>query len=254
MPRVHQGVPWQREDLGVHALIQGLRAPLLEVRAPTTPDEHRVAREGHARAAGQDESGAAIGVPGGGQSLKGQLAKGDPVAGLEQDVRFRSRGFGYDRPHLRELLPDGAARRDVIRVGVRVDHEAERHAQLRERREVPVLLLEHGVDEHRLLGFPAAEEVCEGARLGVKQLPEDDALRWRRHGGLALRGELAEQPLAHRAASGASREELDVRISGEQLRALRAVAAAVGKPRQQGRAGAHAAGALQHQRSRQPVD
>ena len=50
------------------------------------------------------------------------MAEGDLVAVLHVDVRLGARGLRDDRLHLRPLLPDRAARGDVVRVAVRVDH------------------------------------------------------------------------------------------------------------------------------------
>mmetsp|Transcript_41695 Transcript_41695/g.104755 ORF Transcript_41695/g.104755 Transcript_41695/m.104755 type:complete len:219 (-) Transcript_41695:53-709(-) len=92
--RVNQGVPRQREDLGVHAIMQQTGVALLEVCTPTTTDQQRVTGEGHVGCAPEEPCGAAAGVPGGGDRLECELTEAYLVAWLGVHVRPRARGLG----------------------------------------------------------------------------------------------------------------------------------------------------------------
>mmetsp|Transcript_81549 Transcript_81549/g.215132 ORF Transcript_81549/g.215132 Transcript_81549/m.215132 type:complete len:259 (-) Transcript_81549:66-842(-) len=139
-------------------------------------------------------------------------------------------------------------------MGVRVDHVLQLKAKLFQRGQVSLLLLEHWVNKHSLLCRGAAKDVGEGRRLGVEELPEDEALLARRARSRSiLRRKLRQQPLLHGATARALRPELQVQVRGQHIGRLARVASMLRQPEQQCSAHTHAGAALQHQRPRQPL-
>ena len=141
--RVDDGVVREGEDLRVNALVEPVRAALLEVRAAATPDENGVAGEHHVVAHVRE---APVGVAWGGPHLQEHGSELDPVAVPDLDVRLRTRCGGYDRPDLGSSSLDGAGAGDVIGVAVGVDGVLELDAELVDELEVAIDHLEHRVD------------------------------------------------------------------------------------------------------------
>mmetsp|Transcript_44478 Transcript_44478/g.141709 ORF Transcript_44478/g.141709 Transcript_44478/m.141709 type:complete len:410 (+) Transcript_44478:209-1438(+) len=235
VPRVDERLRREREDLRVDGVVEPASVALLEVAASAAPDQQGVAREDHRRLLRhpQDVAHAAIGVPGGGPHLQLQLAEGDAVAVPHVLVRAGTRGGGDDRLHRRPLLADRAAGGDVVSVAVRVDHVLQREAELVEGVQVAVLLLQHRVDQHGLPTGAAADDVGQGAGVGVEELlHHGDACGRVQHGRVcvALLGELLHDPLAHGAADRTPREELQVHVRGELHCGLHRVPAPAREP------------------------
>mmetsp|Transcript_2936 Transcript_2936/g.13233 ORF Transcript_2936/g.13233 Transcript_2936/m.13233 type:complete len:424 (-) Transcript_2936:16-1287(-) len=226
--RVDDRVVRKGEDLGVHAVVELLRAAPLEVRPPASPDQNRVAGEHHVL---EDVREAPVGVSRGRPHLKDQRAELDPVAVPDLDVRRRAGCRGDDGLDLGAGRLDGARAGDVIGVAVGVDGVLELEPELVDELEVAVDHLEHGVDEHGFAAGLVGDEVGVGGRArGVEELAEDDGFpvgyderALDRGGERGLLEELEGRGHGRRQRHGGSRGELvgfglveDVRDGGSR--------------------------------------
>mmetsp|Transcript_104715 Transcript_104715/g.303064 ORF Transcript_104715/g.303064 Transcript_104715/m.303064 type:complete len:286 (-) Transcript_104715:306-1163(-) len=237
----------------MHRVVQAPGVSLLEVRSTASANQQRIPCEDSARRSRQQPAHAPISVAGSGQAFDREAAEGHLRSGLHLHVRLGAGGLGNHRAHLGQLLPDEAARGDVVCMRVRVHYIAQGQTELTQDSQVSFLLLEHRVDEQRLLRLLAAEEVREGPRLGVEELGEDEALGRLQNRAGVRRGQLREQPIPRRPAPGALHPELQVHVLCELPCRLGAVAVLLRQPEQQQGAGAIPSRALQHERPRQCV-
>ena len=117
VPRVHQGVGGQREDLVVDRPVQGVGIALLEIGAPAAADQQGIAGEDH-RLVVEHEAQAAVGVAGGGARDQGVPPELDPVAVVHPNVATAGAPVGGDDRAGAQPLADLRGAGDVIGVHV----------------------------------------------------------------------------------------------------------------------------------------
>jgi len=154
-----------------------VRVALLEVGAARAAHEQRIPGE-HPLVIGGDERQAAVGVPRGRPDLEHLVAEHHGVAVRERSVDVARADHARRRDRAAELALHQPRAGDVIGVAVSVERGHQAQPELADQRGVPGVLLEHRIDEDRLTGALAREQVGVRAGGGVEQLPEE-------HGGPA---------------------------------------------------------------------
>lgn len=117
--RIDAIVVRQAKDLGVHILIEALRAALLEIGASAAANQQRVARKDAALLV-DHVAHAAVGVPRCGQRIYRVASELDAIALLDVAIRLGAARRCDHRLAARQL-PQPAAARYVVRVHVRVN-------------------------------------------------------------------------------------------------------------------------------------
>jgi hypothetical protein len=175
----------QAEQAPRHAVPQLPGAAALEVGAPATADQQRVAgEEAHRGAAAPQEAGAARGVPRRGDRLEAFLAEGHRVAVEQRPVVAVGQAVRADR---RRRAGRGLQRcrpRDVVGMDMGVDDGDEPQAVRGQQREVALELRQHRIDHHRLAAGVIAQQVGPGGGLGVEELQEHGVSPVPRRGGV----------------------------------------------------------------------
>ena len=102
------------------------------------------------------------------------IAEGDPVPVPERSDRRRGAPLSAEIAIVAaELMLQQPRAGDVIRVHVRIERRNKLQVELAHQRGVAPRLLEHRIDQHRLLASRVAEQIRIGRRLRVEELAED---------------------------------------------------------------------------------
>jgi len=88
-----------------------------------------------------------------GYRLETEATEGHSVAVVYDKICESAGGFRDDRSDARQFHPDGAAASAVVGMRVGTDHEAQLQAELTHLGEVPVLLLQHWINENSFFGL-----------------------------------------------------------------------------------------------------
>ena len=175
--RIHRAAVGQAEQLLDHRMVERMRVALLKVAAPAAANQQRVAGEHH-RLITQHIAHAAVGVAGRGAGFQLDAVDAEALAGLQRQVDV----LGVDHRRRGNLAagfllqqPGGG---DVVGVGVGVDHQFQRQAQLLQQRQVAGALLEHRVDQQGLAAGRVRQQVGIGRGSSIEQLTKE-------HGHLA---------------------------------------------------------------------
>lgn len=162
--------PGQGEQLFAHAAVERGRVAVLEVGAPTAVDQQRVA--------GKYALADAIGVVPVGVARREQRVDAD-AAELEGLTLFQPRVDAGEiverrvRDAAASLRLELACRGEVIGVDMGVERIDQLQAELVEFLEVALPGRQHWVDQHRLAGLLAAEQVGIGAGHRFEELPKN---------------------------------------------------------------------------------
>ncbi len=150
--------------------VLGPRAAVLEVGAPSAADQERVAGED---AVAHQEAVGIVGVAGRVEHVQRQALDGELVAFRHPHRDHVHLGvLAHHRDAVRAIAQRAEAR-DVVGMNVRVDRLDQLEVQLLHQLQVPVDLLQDGIDDQRLATVPAGHQIAVGARCAVEQLAEN---------------------------------------------------------------------------------